>query len=151
MVFLIFILSATHCNTECSKMALDHAPTSRPILQVENKFNPASKWGTTIPPRRHCMAINRGHQGSPGLKETLSTLHRPIQGMKQINPVSYYLELPRHSCLHPTFHVSQLKPIIPGPLEMRYLKLILPHPWRAMASPHISPPASWGHVNRRVG
>lgn len=36
--------------------------------------------------------------------------------IRQVNPVTYRLELPRHSRILPSFHVSQLKPVISGPL-----------------------------------
>lgn len=35
--------------------------------------------------------------------------------VKCINPVTYHLDLTSHSCINPTFHVSQLKEVIENP------------------------------------
>lgn len=36
--------------------------------------------------------------------------------LRQINEVTYKLDLPCHCCIAPSFHVSHMKSIIPGPL-----------------------------------
>lgn len=43
----------------------------------------------------------------------------PFKILKQINPVSFRLELPAHYKVNLTFHVSLLKPSIQGPLYIR--------------------------------
>lgn len=40
----------------------------------------------------------------------------PYQIRRQINEVTYELALPRHSRVHPAFHISRLNPVTPGPL-----------------------------------
>lgn len=41
----------------------------------------------------------------------------PYSDVSVINPVSVKLRLPSPFRTHPVFHVSQLKPVIPGPLQ----------------------------------
>ena len=41
----------------------------------------------------------------------------PFQMVKQINHVTYQLDLPAQYHISPSFHVSLLKPVVPGPLD----------------------------------
>lgn len=51
----------------------------------------------------------------------------PFKILKKINPVSYRLLLPRSMCIHPTFHVSCLKPVIYSPFSP--VGRLPPVPW----------------------
>lgn len=51
-----------------------------------------------------------------GCKKLTPKYTGPFKVIKQINEVTYRLELPRDSRIVPSFHVSRLKPIITGPL-----------------------------------
>lgn len=69
---------------------------------------PAPQWGTAI-----------SSQDIRGLRDSKKLSPRyvgPYKIIKQINPVTYRLDLPRHSRIHPAFHVSQFEPGFSGPL-----------------------------------
>lgn len=53
----------------------------------------------------------------PGCRKLSSHYFGPFKVLRQINPVFYRLALPRHWCLVPNFHVSQLKLVMAGPLD----------------------------------
>lgn len=56
-------------------------------------------------------------QGLTGCKKLNSCYISPFKITQQINPVTFRLELPPLYKFNPTFHVSLLKPVIPGPLD----------------------------------
>lgn len=56
-------------------------------------------------------------RGMGGCKKINAQYIGPFKISKQINPVSFHLELPYYFRINPTFHVSLLKPVTLGPLD----------------------------------
>uniref|UniRef100_A0A8B9HYG6 Integrase catalytic domain-containing protein n=1 Tax=Astyanax mexicanus TaxID=7994 RepID=A0A8B9HYG6_ASTMX len=87
---------------------------------LEQQKQQADRLHRVTPPllsRDRVWLSTRGFRLSDGNKKLSVKYVGPFKIIKKINEVTFRLDLPSHYHVCPSFHVSLLKPVIPGPLD----------------------------------
>lgn len=82
-----------HYSKECHRKQADRKRGKTPLFK----------------PRERVWLFTRNMKNLPGTHKLNAKFICPYKIIKQINPVTYRLHLPRHLPIHPTIHVSLFK------------------------------------------
>lgn len=91
------------------------------------KINVDWHWGEILMSQVISLVSNQGLQTTKSKKLNLRYFGS-YKILKQVNPITYKLDLPWNSSISHTFQVSPLKPVIPGPLATDLLSANPPTP-----------------------